>query len=91
MSEKARKSGKPQFGTLGSGNHFLEVQYVDEVYDHEVAKVFGLHKGQVTVMIHCGSRGAGHQICDDYLKILDKATHKYGITASGQAACLCAC
>lgn len=80
VSDKARKRGKPQFGTLGSGNHFLEVQYVDEVYDPEVAKVFGLHKGQVTVMIHCGSRGAGHQICDDYLKILDKATHKYGIT-----------
>ncbi|MDL5502090.1 MAG: RtcB family protein, partial [Candidatus Methanoperedens sp.] len=79
VSEKARKRGKPQFGTLGSGNHFLEVQYVDEVYDPEVAKIFGLHKGQVTVMIHCGSRGAGHQICDDYLKILDKATHKYGI------------
>jgi len=80
VGEKARKRGKPQFGTLGSGNHFLEVQYVDEVYDPEVAKVFGLRKGQVTVMIHCGSRGAGHQICDDYLKVLDRATHKYGIT-----------
>ncbi len=79
VSDKARSRGKPQFGTLGSGNHFLEVQYVDEVYDEEVAKVFGLHKGQVTVMIHCGSRGAGHQICNDYLKILERATHKYGI------------
>ncbi len=79
VSDKARKRGKPQFGTLGSGNHFLEVQCVDEVYDEEVAKVFGLEKGQVTVMIHCGSRGAGHQICDDYLKILERATHKYGI------------
>ncbi|HEY9206770.1 MAG TPA: RtcB family protein [Candidatus Methanoperedens sp.] len=79
VSEKARTRGKPQFGTLGSGNHFLEVQYVDEVYDEEAAKVFGLHKGQITVMVHCGSRGAGHQICDDYLKILDKATRKYGI------------
>ncbi len=79
VSEKARTRGKPQFGTLGSGNHFLEVQYVDEVYDPEVARVFGLHKGQVTVMIHCGSRGAGHQICDDYLKILERATRKYGI------------
>ncbi|MCZ7356291.1 MAG: RtcB family protein [Candidatus Methanoperedens sp.] len=79
VSEKARKRGKPQFGTLGSGNHFLEVQCVDEVYDEEVAKVLGLHKGQVTVMVHCGSRGAGHQICDDYLKILEKATRKYGI------------
>ncbi len=79
VSDKARARGKPQFGTLGSGNHFLEVQYVDEVYDDEVAKVFGLHDGQVTVMIHCGSRGAGHQICDDYLKILERATRKYGI------------
>lgn len=79
VSDKARSRGKPQFGTLGSGNHFLEVQYVDEVYDEETAKVFGLHKGQVTVMIHCGSRGAGHQICEDYLKILERATHKYGI------------
>lgn len=79
VSEKAKKRGKPQFGTLGSGNHFLEVQYVDEIYDPEVAKVFGLEKGQVTVMIHCGSRGAGHQICDDHLKILERATHKYGI------------
>ncbi len=79
VSDKARTRGKPQFGTLGSGNHFLEVQRVDEVYDEDAAKVFGLHKGQVTVMIHCGSRGAGHQICDDYLKILERATHKYGI------------
>ncbi len=79
VSEKARSRGKPQFGTLGSGNHFLEVQYVDEVFDDEVAKVFGLHKGQVTVMVHCGSRGAGHQICDDHLRILERATHKYGI------------
>lgn len=79
VSEKARSRGKPQFGTLGSGNHFLEVQYVDEVYDEEAARLFGLFKGQVTVMVHCGSRGAGHQICDDNLKILDKATRKYGI------------
>jgi len=79
VGEKARKRGKPQFGTLGSGNHFLEVQYVDEIFDPEVAKVFGLEKGQVTIMIHCGSRGAGYQICDDHLKILDKATRKYGI------------
>lgn len=79
VSEKARMRGKPQFGTLGSGNHFLEVQYVDEVYDEEAAKVFGLRKGEVTVMIHCGSRGAGHQICDDHLKTLERATRKYGI------------
>lgn len=79
VSDKARKRGKPQFGTLGSGNHFLEVQYVDEVFDEGVAKVFGFSKGQVAVMIHCGSRGAGHQICDDYIRILERATQKYGI------------
>ncbi len=79
VSNKARSRGKPQFGTLGSGNHFLEVQYVDEVYDENVAKVFGLFKNQITVMIHCGSRGAGHQICTDHLKILEKAVRKYGI------------
>lgn len=79
VSNKARSRGKPQFGTLGSGNHFLEVQYVDKVYDENIAKVFGLFKNQITVMIHCGSRGAGHQICTDHLKILEKAVHKYGI------------
>lgn len=79
ISDKARKRGKPQFGTLGSGNHFLEVQYVDEVFDEDVAKVFGFEKGHVTVMIHCGSRGAGHQICDDYIRVLERATQKYGI------------
>lgn len=79
VSDKARKRGKPQFGTLGSGNHFLEVQYVDEIYDREVASAFGLEKGQVTVMVHCGSRGAGHQICTDHLQTLAQAVKKYGI------------
>ncbi|MCQ1534670.1 RtcB family protein [Methanosarcina sp. KYL-1] len=79
VSTKARKRGKPQFGTLGSGNHFLEVQYVDEIYDREVASAFGLEEGQVTVMVHCGSRGAGHQICTDHLRELSQAVKKYGI------------
>jgi tRNA-splicing ligase RtcB len=79
VSTKARKRGKPQLGTLGSGNHFLEVQYVDEIYDSEVASSFGLEEGQVTVMVHCGSRGAGHQICTDHLKELSQAVKKYGI------------
>jgi tRNA-splicing ligase RtcB (3'-phosphate/5'-hydroxy nucleic acid ligase) len=79
VSTKARNRGKPQLGTLGSGNHFLEVQYVDEIYDREVASVFGLEEGQVTVMIHCGSRGAGHQICTDHLKELSQAVKSYGI------------
>ncbi len=79
ISKKARDRGRPQLGTLGSGNHFLEVQYVEKVYDDAVAKAFGLWEGQVTVMIHCGSRGAGHQICTDHLKVLEKAYVKYGI------------
>lgn len=79
VSTKARNRGKPQLGTLGSGNHFLEVQYVDKIYDREVASTFGLEEGQVTVMVHCGSRGAGHQICTDHLKELSQAVKKYGI------------
>ena len=76
---KARKRGRPQLGTLGSGNHFLEIQRVEEIYDQEIAKRFGLSKGQITVMIHCGSRGAGHQICTDHLDVLSKAVRKYNI------------
>ncbi len=79
VSIKARKRGRPQLGTLGSGNHFLEIQRVDEIYDEAVAKRFGLFKGQITVMIHCGSRGAGHQICTDHLEVLSRAVHKYNI------------
>jgi tRNA-splicing ligase RtcB len=79
ISIKARKRGRPQLGTLGSGNHFLEIQRVEEIYDEDVAKKFGLFKGQITVMIHCGSRGAGHQICTDHLEVLSRAVHKYKI------------
>ncbi|MDG6242797.1 MAG: RtcB family protein [Methanolobus sp.] len=79
VSVKARKRGRPQIGTLGSGNHFLEVQYVDKVYDEDAARVFGLKEGQVTFMIHCGSRGAGHQICTDHLQVLSQASKKYRI------------
>lgn len=79
VGQKARARGKPQLGTLGSGNHFLEIQVVDKVFDPAAAKAFGLEEGQVTVMIHCGSRGAGHQICTDYVRILEQASRKYGI------------
>lgn len=79
VSVKARKRGRPQLGTIGSGNHFLEIQRVEEIFDEEKAKRFGLFKGQVTVMIHCGSRGAGHQICTDHLEVLSRAVHKYCI------------
>jgi len=72
VSSSAKKRGAPQLGTLGAGNHFLEIQVVDKIFLPEVAKVFGIEKpGQVTVMIHTGSRGLGHQVCTDYLRILE--------------------
>jgi len=81
VSSTAKKRGLTQIGTLGSGNHFLEVQKVDKIYDPETAKAFGItQKGQVTVMIHCGSRGFGHQICSDYLRVTERAVRKYGIS-----------
>jgi len=81
VSSTAKKRGLTQIGTLGSGNHFLEVQKVDRIYDPETAKAFGItHEGQVTVMIHCGSRGFGHQICSDYLRVTERAVRKYGIS-----------
>ena len=88
VSDKAKKRGIPQLGSLGSGNHFLEVQIVDEIYDEKVAEVYGLRKGMIVVMIHTGSRGCGHQICSDYLRIMDKAYKKYKINISDrQLAC----
>ncbi len=79
VSSRAIERGQDQAGTLGSGNHFLEVQMVDEVYDEEIAGIFGLFPGQLTISIHTGSRGLGYQVCDDYLKILVKAIPRYGI------------
>jgi tRNA-splicing ligase RtcB len=81
VSPRAKTRGMPQSGTLGSGNHFLEVQVVDEVYDPAAAQAFGISdRGQVLVLIHTGSRGLGHQVCDDYLKTMDGAVRKYGIS-----------
>src|SRR5262249_29428623 len=80
VSDHAVTRGAEQCGTLGSGNHFLEVQIVDHVFDEDVARVFGLEKDQVCVMIHSGSRGLGYQVCDDALVQLRKAPDKYGIT-----------
>jgi len=81
VSNMARKRGAPQLGTLGSGDHFLEVQRVDKIYDSEAAKAIGIEReGQITVLIHCGSRGLGHQICSDYLRVSESALKKYGIT-----------
>ncbi len=79
VSERAMQRGGDQCGTLGSGNHFLEVQVVDEVFDEEAARAMGLKKGLVCVMIHSGSRGLGYQVCDDALVALRKAPAKYGI------------
>ncbi|MCJ7426739.1 MAG: RtcB family protein [Dehalococcoidales bacterium] len=80
VSDKAKKRGLPQLGTLGSGNHFLEVAVVDELYDRDAAKVMGIEDlGQVLLLIHTGSRGFGHQICSDYVELLGQAVKKYGI------------
>jgi len=81
VSDKAVKRGRPQLGTLGAGNHFLEVQVVEEVFDESAAQVLGITgPGQITVMIHTGSRGFGYQICDDSLVVMQRAVQKYGIS-----------
>jgi tRNA-splicing ligase RtcB len=79
ISARAAERGSAQIGTLGSGNHFLEIQHVDEIYDEQAANSLGLFEGQVTVMIHCGSRGFGHQVCTDFLEVMHRAAVKYGI------------
>jgi len=88
VSKRAYERGRKQSGTLGSGNHFIEIQAIDEIYDENVANAFGLAKGQVTVMIHSGSRGLGHQICDDYAKSMVSTLSKYNINVPDrQLAC----
>lgn len=79
VSERAIERGKQQLGTLGSGNHFLEIEVVEEIFDEASARVFGLHKDQINIMIHSGSRGLGYQICDDYLALMVKHSQKTGI------------
>ena len=79
VSERARKRGAPQLGSLGSGNHFLEIQKVAEIHDEEAAKRMGIEKNSVTILIHCGSRGFGHQVCSDYLRISEQVQKKYNI------------
>lgn len=78
VSEKAKKRGIGQIGTLGAGNHFLEVQVVEDIFDKDIAKVFGLSKDDIVIMIHCGSRGLGHQVASDYIK---KIEDEYGVEA----------
>lgn len=90
VSNTARKRGSLQLGSLGSGNHFLEIQKVDKIYNLEAAKAMGImQEGQIQVLIHCGSRGFGHQVCSDYLRISEQAAKKYGITlVDRELACL---
>jgi tRNA-splicing ligase RtcB len=79
VSEKAMERGRAQLGTLGSGNHFVEIGYVAEVFDEAIAQGMGLWKDQVTVFVHTGSRGLGHQVCDDYIRVMMDAARKYKI------------
>jgi len=91
VSDRAAKRGSDQMGTLGSGNHFLEIDLVEEVYDESVAEVLGLEAGNVAIQIHCGSRGFGHQVCDDYLKTMQSATRKYGYDLPDRQLCCVPC
>jgi len=89
VSDRAKERGRTQLGTLGSGNHFLEVQHVQKTFEPEIAERFGLAEGQVVVLIHCGSRGLGHQVCTDYLKMMNEAMQRYGISLPDrQLACV---
>jgi tRNA-splicing ligase RtcB len=87
ISEHALGRGRAQVGTLGSGNHFVEVGFVQEVYDEKIAETLGLHKNQVTVIVHTGSRGFGHQVCEDFIKVMLKAVEKYGIELPDRQLC----
>lgn len=88
VSDKAKERGAPQLGSMGAGNHFVEVQHVDQIVDANAAEAFGLHEGQIVAMIHCGSRGLGHQVCTDEVRTMDRAMARYGITVPDrQLAC----
>lgn len=89
VSERAKERGGPQLGTLGSGNHFLEFQVVESIADEQAASAFGIEAGQVAVLIHCGSRGLGHQVCTDYLAEMGAAMKRHSINvADRQLACV---
>jgi tRNA-splicing ligase RtcB len=87
LSDRALQRGAAQLGTLGSGNHFLELQRVDSLYDRDAAAVLGLEEGQVTVSIHTGSRGFGYQICEDFLRTMVRAAQRYGIDLPDRQLC----
>jgi len=80
VSDQAKERGQDQLGTLGSGNHFAEIDVVDQIYDEQAAGAFGLYKDQIVIMVHCGSRGLGHQVATDYIRIMMKVMEGYGIT-----------
>jgi tRNA-splicing ligase RtcB len=89
VSDRAKERGRPQLGTLGSGNHFLEIQYVEQIADATAAQRFGVSEGQIVVLIHSGSRGLGHQVCTDYVRDMDAAMRKYNIQVPDrQLACV---
>lgn len=89
VSDAAKRRGRGQIGTLGSGNHFLEVQVVDQVFDAQAAAAMGIDQGQVVVLVHCGSRGLGHQVCTDYLRTAERSAREHGITlVDRQLACM---
>ncbi len=79
VSDRAKQRGGPQLGTLGSCNHFLEVQFIEEVFDEKTASQYNLNKDTVVLFIHTGSRGLGHQVCTDYVAHLNEAMHRYGL------------
>lgn len=79
MSQRAKDRGRPQLGSLGAGNHFIEVDLIEEIFDVEAARVMGLKRGNIAVQIHCGSRGLGHQVCSDYVRELQGAVQRYNI------------
>ena len=89
VSDRAKKRGRPQLGTLGSGNHFLEVDYVQEIFEPKIAERFGLGFNEVVVLIHCGSRGLGHQVCTDFLEVMKQVMPQHKISLPDpQLACL---
>ena len=87
LSDRALERGRPHLGSIGSGNHFVEVDYVAEIYDEAIAQALGLFRDQLVVSIHTGSRGLGYQVCDDAIKDMQQATAKYGIKIPDRQLC----
>ena len=87
ISNRAKERGRNQLGTLGSGNHFVEIGFVSDIYDKDLARALGIYEEQVTVIVHTGSRGLGHQVCDDYIKVMLRASSKYGIELPDRQLC----